>query len=237
MSNPGQSVFWGFPANSKVCLWLLETYKGILFLTTNREVLSLPRAFLSRVELSLWYPPLDCTQIHDIFMKNIERIETGTWKQKPMVVDRQSVMQFVLVHYTLPSWSGRRVRDAFQSAIALAEYDAEETTDEYQSLEPAGGFVPAVPILKGEHFTKIREHTLLSPANPVRSANNTAERVSLHKPGPPDLFNTSNRPTYPPPYPPPPSEYPSPARYAYQHVTQQSAHVALHQPPAHPSCP
>ncbi len=89
-------------------------------------------------------------------MKNIERIETGTWKQKPMVVDRQSVMQFVFVHCTLPSWNGRRVRDAFQLVIALAEYDAVETTDEYKSLEPAGGFVPAVPILKGGTFHEDR---------------------------------------------------------------------------------
>jgi len=154
-----------------------------------------------------------------------------------MVVDRQSVTQFVLVQCTLPSWNGRRIRDAFESAITFAEYDAEETTDEYKSLEPAGEFVPAVPILKGEHFTRIGEHTILSPADPVKVADSTAERDMLFDHGVPEVFNTSNRPTYQPRYPPPPPGFPSPTPCAYPPGTQQFGHIELEQPPAHPGCP
>ncbi|RPA81277.1 hypothetical protein BJ508DRAFT_306780 [Ascobolus immersus RN42] len=139
-----------FLRNSLVSVFLrvLEYYSGILFLTTNR-VGSLDEAFKSRIHLSLYYPPLGMEATKTIWTMNL------TWLQanrKKMTIQKEEILKFVDENFFIdehansakhprsrkrdPSikasvapWNGRQIRNAFQTAIALAENEAQKTED------------------------------------------------------------------------------------------------------------
>ncbi|KAF5641648.1 aaa family atpase [Fusarium sp. NRRL 52700] len=107
-----------------VFLRTLEYYEGILFLTTNR-VGVFDEAFKSRVHISLYYPPLSREQTLKIWRAHIEkasfnhRIEVDPSDLllcANEIFERQSDPQFG------PVWNGRQIRNAFQSAVALAGF-------------------------------------------------------------------------------------------------------------------
>lgn len=114
---------------SPVFLRVLEYYDGILFLTTNR-VGAFDEAFKSRVHMALYYPPLSWSQTEQLWRSQIRRA-----KKAPYCVTCDEV---VLLSYaeqlyneqsprastTGPVWNGRQIRNAFQSAIALAKFGA-----------------------------------------------------------------------------------------------------------------
>ncbi|KAL2161688.1 hypothetical protein VTH06DRAFT_8250 [Thermothelomyces fergusii] len=125
-----------------VFLRVLEYYSGILFLTTNR-VGTLDEAFKSRIHVSLYYPRLDLRQTLDIFEVNIEllekiikekqklnsELEHNSPKPRPLFIDRQSILGWAERHFykneATPElrWNGRQIRNAFQIAYSLAEFD------------------------------------------------------------------------------------------------------------------
>ncbi|KAE9375264.1 P-loop containing nucleoside triphosphate hydrolase protein [Stipitochalara longipes BDJ] len=101
----------------------LEYYQGILFLTTNR-VGVFDEAFASRIHISMWYPGFD----------DIKRVKV--WKS--MIAKLQRERKDIKVPYDLNKyiekdddlrrveWNGREIRNAFQTVVALAEYQATE---------------------------------------------------------------------------------------------------------------
>ncbi|RYP30479.1 hypothetical protein DL767_006220 [Monosporascus sp. MG133] len=100
----------------------LEFYDGILFLTTNR-VGTFDDAILSRVHIQLFYPDLDENQRYRMWMTFINKLEA----------DRPSMhIKYALKEYLRSSemrdfkMNGREIRNAFQTAVALAEHRAEE---------------------------------------------------------------------------------------------------------------
>ncbi|RYP82370.1 hypothetical protein DL769_001695 [Monosporascus sp. CRB-8-3] len=100
----------------------LEFYDGILFLTTNR-VGTFDDAILSRVHIQLFYPDLDEDQRYRMWMTFINKLEA----------DRPSMqIKYALKEYLRSSemrnfkMNGREIRNAFQTAVALAEHRAEE---------------------------------------------------------------------------------------------------------------
>ncbi|KAH7309775.1 hypothetical protein B0I35DRAFT_358846 [Stachybotrys elegans] len=125
-----------------VFLRVLEYYGGILFLTTNR-VGTLDEAFKSRIHVSLYYPPLDRKQTYQIFEVNIGKLEAilenkaehqskmepGTPKPPMLEIDRGDILGFALDDFDgnekTPErrWNGRQIRNAFQIALSLAEFD------------------------------------------------------------------------------------------------------------------
>jgi hypothetical protein len=105
----------------------LEYYAGILFLTTNR-VGVFDEAFKSRIHLSLYYPTLSREQTTNIWSTHIataasnDRIvlkESDLKKLAEEIWTRQCNPEFG------PVWNGRQIRNAFQSAVALAEFHSE----------------------------------------------------------------------------------------------------------------
>ncbi|RYP03158.1 hypothetical protein DL764_005340 [Monosporascus ibericus] len=119
--------------NALVSVFLreLEYYSGILFLTTNR-VGVIDEAFKSRIHISLRYPRIqqrETRQIWENILKRIERNnETSAVKIK---FDRASLQEFAEKHYrkneeTETTWNGRQIRNAFQTAIALGQYEREK---------------------------------------------------------------------------------------------------------------
>jgi SpoVK/Ycf46/Vps4 family AAA+-type ATPase len=113
--------------NSVVSVFLrvLEYYSGILFLTTNK-IGDIDEAFKSRIHLPLYYPPLDLESTMKVWKMNIQR----TVDKKYIDVESSSIKQYAKQHYKdlfkakRMTWNGRQIKNAFQTAIALAEYDA-----------------------------------------------------------------------------------------------------------------
>ncbi|KAI1172358.1 P-loop containing nucleoside triphosphate hydrolase protein [Nemania sp. FL0916] len=123
---------------------IVSAQQGILFLTTNR-VGTIDRAFKSRIHMSLYYPKLDLKKSLSIWQNSIDTLKaemSGSIK-----VDDDAVLKFAKKQYRrlekedLRPWNGRQIRNAFQTAIAIAKYDGKEKNMEV--------------ILRAEHFKKV----------------------------------------------------------------------------------
>ncbi|OAA56882.1 ATPase, AAA-type, core [Cordyceps fumosorosea ARSEF 2679] len=127
-----------FDRNALVAVFLrtLEYYTGILFLTTNR-VGTFDEAFTSRIHVSLYYPPLDARSTLAVFKVNLDRIEERFKKKKQRSVaeldlDHRSIKQFALRYFRSHDdarWNGRQIRNACQTALALAQFEAQKKTN------------------------------------------------------------------------------------------------------------
>ena len=114
--------------NSVVSVFLrvLEYYSGILFLTTNK-VGHFDEAFKSRIHVALYYPPLDEESAMQIWKMNLQRLIE---QKHNFDADVKGITKYARRHYrTLEkskrtTWNGRQIKNAFQTAIALAEFDA-----------------------------------------------------------------------------------------------------------------
>lgn len=109
-----------------VFLRVLEYYKGTLILTTNR-VGAFDEAFKSRIHLNLYYPALNKDQTLAIWKMNLERIIKR--KQGRLAADEPEIIAFAEQLFerqiqTKARWNGRQIRNAFQTALAMAEYEA-----------------------------------------------------------------------------------------------------------------
>ncbi|RYP76891.1 hypothetical protein DL771_001444 [Monosporascus sp. 5C6A] len=112
-----------------VFLRIMEYYEGILFLTTNR-VGVFDEAFKSRIHLSLYYPALSKEQTIRIWRSHIATAKKDSRIQVDEVdlvlcadeiFQRQSDPQFG------PVWNGRQIRNAFQTAVALAGFHSKDS--------------------------------------------------------------------------------------------------------------
>ncbi|KAI1157802.1 hypothetical protein F5B18DRAFT_643522 [Nemania serpens] len=110
----------------------MEYYAGVLFITTNR-VGVFDEAFTSRIHISLYYPPLDRKSTLQIFQKNWERINTRyKTAGRDINIETVEITEFAIDYFNNNKegrWNGRQIRNAFQSALALAELDALGTDD------------------------------------------------------------------------------------------------------------
>ncbi|GAB1311050.1 AAA+ ATPase domain-containing protein [Madurella fahalii] len=112
--------------NGLVSIFLraLEYYKGVLFLTTNR-VEAFDDAFTSRIHVALHYKHLGDEERQRIWMQHFERLERDS-SQKVYVPPsaRAYALESPEVHEL--EWNGREIRNALQTAVALAEAEALE---------------------------------------------------------------------------------------------------------------
>ncbi|KAL9606341.1 MAG: hypothetical protein Q9179_000467 [Wetmoreana sp. 5 TL-2023] len=114
--------------NSVVSVFLrvLEYYSGILFLTTNK-VGHFDEAFKSRIHVSLYYPALDKRSTLKVWNMNLERLAKS---KKALQVESKEIYEYAKGHYKerykkgRTTWNGRQIKNAFQTAVALAEFDA-----------------------------------------------------------------------------------------------------------------
>jgi len=90
-----------------------------------------------------------------IWKSNLELVSKN-WDTKLKISDqaREEILQFATDHYNELSgsgaqWNGRQIRNAFQTAIALAEYQAQQIRKEYE-IE---GVLP--PCLRKAHFETV----------------------------------------------------------------------------------
>lgn len=105
-------------------LRVLEYYQGILFLTTNR-IAAFDEAFKSRIHIQLYYPKLYLKPSLQVWKSNLERLENGKADFKfALEIDKDGILKFAEENYGKLKWNGRQIRNAIQTAMALAEYDA-----------------------------------------------------------------------------------------------------------------
>ncbi|KAI0541776.1 P-loop containing nucleoside triphosphate hydrolase protein [Xylaria digitata] len=104
----------------------LEFYDGILFLTTNR-VVSFDDAFISRVHVKLCYPDFDDDQQQQIWQTFIDKLTRERGDYMRLNIDAKDYIRGSEVRGL--AWNGREIRNAFQTAVSLAEYDAEKGED------------------------------------------------------------------------------------------------------------
>ena len=132
-----------------VFLRTLEYYSGILFLTTNR-IGSFDEAFKSRIHISLYYPPLSENQTFEVWTMNLNRLGKSG---RDIYVDRSEIEGFARNHWKDGKrWNGRQIRNAFQTAVALAEYEVQEKC---QKCEQTGDKPPFRPALEDRHFKAV----------------------------------------------------------------------------------
>jgi hypothetical protein len=131
--------------NALVSVFLrhLEYYSGILFLTTN-IVGVIDEAFKSRIHVALRYPSIDLDSTKKIWNNVLDRIERDNEVADVRIeFNRTTLLDFASAHYrrhepTDSTWNGRQVRNAFQIAIALGQYERlTRIKDEGLSLDEA----------------------------------------------------------------------------------------------------
>ncbi|KAI1733499.1 hypothetical protein F4680DRAFT_441532 [Xylaria scruposa] len=111
-----------------VFLRVIEYYSGILFLTTNR-VGDFDEAFASRIHMSLYYPPLDHYATISVFNLNMNRLQRRSDRKGiRLEVEKSKIEAYATQHwYRYPGarWNGRQIRNACQTALALAEFEVQ----------------------------------------------------------------------------------------------------------------
>lgn len=135
-----------------VFLRVLEYYAGVLFLTTNR-VGDFDEAFTSRIHVSLYYPALDSDKTSRVFQINIKMIE-DRFRDRDRKVVIDDIESFARAHFADnpdARWNGRQIRNACQTALALAEFEAQGNSHE-TILKP-----DAVVHLKVSHFQTVQK--------------------------------------------------------------------------------
>ncbi|KAF7515238.1 hypothetical protein G7054_g14676 [Neopestalotiopsis clavispora] len=154
----GTRVDGNIAQNSLVSVFLraLEYYSGILILTTNR-VGSFDEAIKSRVHCALYYPPLDKDQTIKIWQMNIKLLQERNDTAEPgqrIRFNPTEIEEYALHHWKKGKrenrWNGRQIKNAFQTAVALADYETLSKTDDKGN--PRGP-----TFLEQHHFEKVAE--------------------------------------------------------------------------------
>ncbi|KAJ4410998.1 hypothetical protein N0V82_009102 [Gnomoniopsis sp. IMI 355080] len=108
--------------NSLVAAFLraLEYYDGILFLTTNR-VGSFDDAFISRIHVQLFYKDFTDEDRQKVWMTFVDKLNRERGKYIRVTMDAKDYIRGTEIRAV--QWNGREIRNAFQTAVSLAEYD------------------------------------------------------------------------------------------------------------------
>ncbi|KAK0716572.1 hypothetical protein B0T21DRAFT_454345 [Apiosordaria backusii] len=124
--------------NSLVSVFLrcIEYYRGILFLTTNR-IGYFDDAFISRIHIVIKYDALNEDDRRQIWTQFFEKLADEREdfniksRAKSYVLEDDSIRKL--------EWNGREIRNAFQTAVALAEFrflqKANKSKDEGPTLD------------------------------------------------------------------------------------------------------
>lgn len=101
-------------------------------MTTNR-IGDFDEAFTSRIHISLYYPELNKQKTVDIFKLNLDLIQNRFERMKRVIeIDYKGIERFAKMHYLWyfdSRWNGRQIRNACQTALALAEYQAQKDSN------------------------------------------------------------------------------------------------------------
>jgi hypothetical protein len=130
LSNFSRSVF----------LRKMEYFRGLLLLTTNR-IGHIDDAFLSRVHVVIRFKPLDDRMRSLIWEGFFDKLKHG---REGSVVVAVNARKYALESDEVKKlqWNEREIRNAFQTSLALAEFEAFEAGNE-------------VVVVESEHFRRV----------------------------------------------------------------------------------
>jgi hypothetical protein len=133
----------------------LEYYPGILILTTNR-VGTFDEAIKSRVHCALYYPKLTERRTFRVWQMNIQTLKdrnNDLDDSQKVRFDEEEIEEFARWHWKKGEranrWNGRQIKNAFQTAIALAHWDNLEDEKSHTG-----------PELKATHFRKVSKASM-----------------------------------------------------------------------------
>ena len=161
----------------------LEYFRGVLFLTTNR-VGPFDDALISRVHMIVHYVFDEAKRqaVWDIFFKKLEH-ERGRQIKIPY-----STREFVKHDKDLAAlkWNGREIRNAFQTAVALAEHRKEYDPDDGLISLQVEHFMPVVQMSRNfvGYMKRVR-------GEPEKYAAHRGDRYEYHFTG--ESSDGSNR--------------------------------------------
>ncbi|KAI9766662.1 MAG: hypothetical protein M1839_004785 [Geoglossum umbratile] len=123
-----------------VFLRKMEYFRGLLFLTTNR-IGHIDDAFLSRVHVVIGFKRLNDRMRSLIWKGFFDKLKL---ERKGDVVVAVNARKYVLESDEVKKlqWNGREIRNAFQTSLALAEFEAFEAGNE-------------VVVVESEHFRRV----------------------------------------------------------------------------------
>ncbi|EQB48870.1 hypothetical protein CGLO_11851 [Colletotrichum gloeosporioides Cg-14] len=104
----------------------LEFYDGILFLTTNR-VGSFDDAFISRIHIQLYYPDFSDEERQRVWKTFIDKLARERGETIRLTIDAKEYIESMRKQGL--KWNGREIRNAFQTAVALAEFEADKDAE------------------------------------------------------------------------------------------------------------
>ncbi len=155
-----------------VFLRILENYPGILFMTTNR-VGNLDSAFHTRIHLILFSPELTASTTLDIWKRLLRRLKK-TQSQRGIIcdIDESDILRFAYDNFSTLNWNGRQIKNAFQSCIALAEYEMNHVGDA-GTLDVGTRHFKAI----AEASQKFDDYVRMTIGNPTGSVRQDAYRL------------------------------------------------------------
>ncbi|KAK0382902.1 hypothetical protein NLU13_8818 [Sarocladium strictum] len=151
----------------------LENYDGMLFLTTNR-VGAFDDAFISRVHIQLYYPEFTDRERGMLWKTFTDKLQRDRGDTIRLNIDAKEYIRGAEMRAV--EWNGREIRNALQTAVALAEYDAEK--DEEGKIVLTDTHLKAVVELSAD-FKKYLEE--LHSGNESKRAERKFERLDEFK--------------------------------------------------------
>jgi hypothetical protein len=120
-----------------VFLRALDYFQGILFLTTNR-VGQFDEAFMSRIHVSIAYDPLNDAARKEIWSGLYRKLEEDHKRGGDLIMVSPYAQQYIETNEVVKElkWNGREIRNAFQTAVALAMFDSKKERREHASTKP-----------------------------------------------------------------------------------------------------
>lgn len=92
-------------------------------------------AFRSRIHISLYYPPLGSDETKAVFKLNLELIQDRfNNDNRKIEIEKDDIIEYALDYYETNKkarWNGRQIRNACQTALALAEFKAQGESHEH----------------------------------------------------------------------------------------------------------
>ncbi|KAI6821055.1 hypothetical protein KC366_g9855 [Hortaea werneckii] len=142
--------------NSLVSVFLrqLEYYSRLLILTTNR-VGEFDEAFVSRIHMKLHFPSLDEGSTMEVGDMNLRKLQ----ERSSIEIRSKGIKKFAADYWKQneSQWNGRQIKNAFQTAVALAYWDWEQ---ERQEALANGKKARDKPVLRRTHFEDVAKTSL-----------------------------------------------------------------------------
>ncbi|KAL4894971.1 hypothetical protein BDV59DRAFT_174221 [Aspergillus ambiguus] len=153
----------------------LEFYDGILFLTTNR-VGTFDDAFISRIHVQLYYSDFTTEERQLVWKTFTDKLARERGDYIRLNIDAKEYIRCAEVRAL--KWNGREIRNAFQTAVALAEFEA--IKDEENKIVITDNHLRAVVQLSSD-FKKYLDD--LHKGDEGKRSERKYERLDSYEPG------------------------------------------------------